>query len=121
MSKYGVQKFKTTVSIANGQTVGQSTGNALNGVLRGIIVKAPQLDGSVTLTLDIIDEDGSVTMFSRASIAENQNSVILHDAQTAPNALVVPLSGVYTIQVTASGAQSGDNDSVPIVLLIDRG
>lgn len=120
MGKFNIQRYKKTIAIADGQTVGESTAENLNGILRGFLVKAPQLDGTVTLTVAIISVDGSdeYTLISKASIAENANTPVMVDANNIY--MQIPLSGLTKIKVTASGSQSGDNDSVTVTLLIDR-
>lgn len=121
MSKYNIQRFKQTIDIADGQTIGNSVAANLNGILRGVLVDAPDLDGAVTLTVAVLLIDGAeeYTIFSQASIAENANTAILVDANNHP--LSRPLSGNIQIRVTASGAQADDDDSVAVSLLVDRG
>lgn len=118
MSKYAIQRYTVSIDIADGQTVGNSAAVELNGHLNGVLVNAPQLDGAVTLTVAVLDSDG-FTVFSQASIAENSKTAIFIDSNNFP--LALPLSGNHTIRVTASGAQSGDDDAVTVTLLIDRG
>lgn len=119
--RYNIQRYKKSLTIADGQTAISSTAEELNGLLRGILCKVPQLDGTTTITVAVIAVDGSdeYTLFSKASIAENANTPVLVDANN--EYIAIPLSGNIKITVTASGAQSGGNDTVGITLLIDRG
>lgn len=117
MSKFKMQRYSVSIAIADGQTVGTATDVPLNGILKGVLVDAPQLDGAVTLTVAITDVDG-FTVFSKASIAENAKTATYLDTNSRP--LELPLSGNHTITVTASGAQSGGNDTVGVKLLIER-
>lgn len=114
-----IQRVSATVAIADSQTVGSTAiARRLNGILRGVMVNAPQLDGTTTVTVDVLDSS-SFVVFTKASIAENAKTPIFIDANNQP--LQIPLSGTYTVRVTASGAQSGGNDSVVVDLLIGRG
>jgi hypothetical protein len=90
----------------------------LNGILKGILINVPQLVGTTTATLDILDADG-YTVYSKASLAENQRTTAYVDANNHP--LNLPLAGKYTVKVTASNAQTGQAADIPVVLLIDRG
>ena len=117
MSKYKIQRYKSTLTIADGQTSASESSVALNGILKGLLVNAPNLDGSVTLTVTITDAD-SFTVYSKSSISENTKTAIYLDASNNP--LEIPLSGNHTITITASGSQSGGNDTVEVILLIER-
>lgn len=117
MSRYAINRSSSTVTIAAGQTVGEKTAK-LYGILKGILLNVPQLVGTTTLTIDIIDED-SFTVYSKASIAENAKTTIFLDAQNNP--LHIPVSGEYTIRCTASNAQTGQAADIPVVLLVHRG
>lgn len=118
MGGYNIQRYQTSITIADSQTVGSTTGASLNGILRGVLLDVPNLDGTVTVTLDILDVDSQV-LYTKASIAENQKTAIFQDAATNP--LAIPLSGAHTIRVTASGTQTGGNDTIIVTLLVDKG
>lgn len=117
MAKFQIQRYKTTLTIADGGTTATSSAVELNGLLKGITVVAPALTGSNTLTVAIKDADGT-TIYSKASIAESATATAFVDANNHP--LQLPLSGNHTITVTSSGTESPAVD-VPVVLLIQRG
>lgn len=114
---FRIKRKVFSVAIANGQTIGNSTAQALNGRLVGITSSVPDLDGAVTLTLTVLDAEG-VTVFTKAAIAKNAVYSQFIDANNHP--LKLPLSGNHTVRATASGVQSGDNDTVPVTLLIEE-
>lgn len=118
MSYYSIGRKRIAVTIAAGETVGEETEIALNGILKGILLNVPALVGTTTLTLDILDEDG-FTLYSKASIAEDAKTVIFLDAQNNP--LHIPLFGLSTVKCTASNAQTGQAADIPVVLLVHRG
>lgn len=115
MSRSRIQRVVASITIADGETVGADATNSLHGVLKGIHANVPQLDGTTTVTVAITDADG-FTVFSKAAIAENAKTPIYVDANNQP--LSIPVSGNHTITVTASGAQSGGNDTVVVTLLV---
>jgi len=117
MGKYSVQRYSKSVVVADGATVGTADTVSLNGILIGVFVNVPQLSGTTTITLAITDAD-AYTLFSRATIAENAKTVFFIDANNHP--IRVPLSGVLTLTVTQTNAQSGALSTIPVVLLIER-
>lgn len=117
MGKFNVQRFKQTVTILDESASGEITNQNLNGFLRGVGLDVPQLDGTTTVTIDILDADG-ITVYTKASIAENAKTFIGLDAQNNP--LNVPLSGLHTIRITASSTQTSGDKAIPVVLLIER-
>jgi hypothetical protein len=112
-----IKRVRQSIDIADGQTIGQGTDVTLNGLVRGIMLNVPQLDGVSTVTFDLIDSD-NFTVYTKSSISENAKTTVFSD--TNNESLVVPVSGDYTLQVTASNTQSGNNDSVTVVLLVEE-
>lgn len=104
------------VTIPDTDTTITSSAVTLNGLLRGVTVVAPALTSSATLTVAVIDADGT-TIFSKAAIPGNAKTAIMIDANNYP--LQVPLSGSHTIAVTASGAQTGAK-AITVNLLISK-
>lgn len=126
---YNIQRYKTTLTIdfsENDTTIvsgalpsdsGESLPRTFNGLLRGILLNVPDLNGTTpTLTITIKDADG-FTVYTKASIAENGLTSVFLDAQNNP--LNIPLSGKHTITLVTSEAQTEDQD-IDVVLLIDR-
>lgn len=119
MSRYQIQRYKTTLTLDFSEDDNEIvSGNIpLNGILKGIIPTAPDLDGTQTYTITIKDADGNV-VYTKASLTENQASPQFVDANNRP--LELPLSGNHTITITTSGAQTADR-IFTVVLLINRG
>jgi len=118
MSKYRIQRYNQTVTIAaDGTTQTDSTAN-LNGYLVAIMANVPALVGTTTLTISLVDPDG-YTLYSKASIAEGARFTEFADGNNVLRK--IPLSGIHQITVTASNAQTGAAAPIPIALLIDRG
>lgn len=116
---YRIQRYKQTVTIAaEGTTKADPTTRVLNGYLVGIQADVPALVGTTTLTLALTDEDG-YTLYSKASIAEGAKFTEFADSNNVLRK--IPLTGIVTITVTASNAQTGAAAPIPVVLLIDRG
>ncbi len=117
MSKYQIQRYKTTLTIPDGGNTIDSAAVGLNGLLKGIIPVVPALTSAGTLTVTIKDKDG-YTVFSKSSIASSTSTGLFVDSNNQPYEL--PLSGDHTITVTASGNQTGAKN-ISVVLLIQRG
>lgn len=117
MGKYNIQRYKKSVVVADGQTVGTIDTANLNGLIRGIIANVPQLTGTTTITLTVTDEDGQ-TVFTKSAIAENAKSSYYIDANNFP--LQIPVCGVLTLTVTQTNAQSGAASTIPVTFLIAR-
>lgn len=118
MSKYSIQRLKTSVIIANGQTSGNSAvGFETNGILRGIAVSAPQMT-EATYTIAIKDGNSfGHTLFTSGNLNKNAvSSVFLFDAN---NPLEIPLTGLSTLSVTSAGAE-GAARTFQVELLIVR-
>lgn len=117
MAKFRIQKFKQTITLdfAGNSTVITATGVPLNGILTATTIKtAATVDTSATTAVKLTDSD-NVDVFSRTGLAVNTNTqALLADATR------VPLSGLYTITVTFSAAQTA-NRATDVTLLIDRG
>lgn len=118
MSKFNIQRHTTTITVADGETVGTESVENINGFIVGILVNVPQLTGTTTITLALTDSDG-YTLFSKATIAENQKTVTLADTNNHP--LRIPTSGELNYTVTQTNAQSGADSEIAVALLIDRG
>lgn len=114
--KYRIQRYKTTLTIADGGTTITSSAIPFSGILKGVLLDIPSLTSSATTTVEILDADG-FTIYSKASIAHNAKSGNLTDA--AGNPLHLPLSGNHTVKLTVSGAQTGAKN-IPVVLLVLR-
>src|SRR5947207_3320845 len=90
-----IKRPKYSLPLTHGASANTVSATAtLNGLLREAIIKTPaSVDGSATVTLNIIDVDG-YTVYTKSGIAVNTNSINL-----LTNDLRVPLSGSYTIQI----------------------
>lgn len=107
--------YTVTIDFSEDTTVGTLAGVSLNGILRGILLDVPDLTGTTTLTFTITDESG-YTVYTKASIAENQKTALYVDANNIP--LELPLVGSHTLTVTASNAQGADQD-VDVELIVE--
>ncbi|SDP33275.1 hypothetical protein SAMN04487914_10891 [Arthrobacter sp. ok909] len=116
MSKFGIQRYKTSLTILSGTTNIVSASLALNGLLRGISISAPVMTGA-SFTVTIKDADG-FTVYNKASIAPNALTSAYVDANNQP--LQLPLSGGYTITLLSAGTEAADR-AFGVALLIDRG
>lgn len=116
---YGIQRYTQTVTIlADGTTANAPTTRSLNGYLVGVLADVPALVGTTTLTIAITDAAG-YTLYSKDSIAEGAKFTDFADANNVLRR--IPVSGILTITVTASNAQTAAAAPIPVVLLIDRG
>lgn len=115
MSKYQIQRYKTSGVILDTTALIAITTASLNGKIKGIMANVPALTAANTLTLAITDVDG-FTVFSKAAIVNNALFQAFVDANNQP--LELPVAGVLTITLTASGNQTGAK-TIPIVLLIE--
>ena len=118
MNKYNIQRYTKEVTVLDGQTVGTIDTDSLNGLIRGIIADVPALTGTTTITLLITDQDGA-TVYTKATIAEEAATGFYIDANNYP--LQIPVSGILTLKVTQTNAQSGADSIIPVTLLVDRG
>ena len=100
-----VARQKVDVVIADGETVGTATVGISGRIIRASY-DIPALDGDVTVTVALSDEDGT-SLYSKASVAEGAktNDAAMVAAAT-PHGIV--FAGTLTITVTATGAQTGD-------------
>lgn len=119
MSKYRVLRLDKPLTIDVSENNTTITGELFDiyGLLRGLKVKVPQLDGTTTVTVTLLDSDGK-TVYTKAAIAENDTTYVNVDTNNHP--LQLALAGQYKLQVVASGAQSSDQ-TVTTSLYIDRG
>lgn len=120
MGKYNIQKFTvpgTVIAIETDADEILTAAFELNGLLRGILVQAPDLDDTDTFTIKVEDADGYV-LFSQATLAESTKHALMVDANNM--ALAVPLSGSLKVRITASGDQVA-NRTFAVRLLVDRG
>ncbi len=121
MGKFNVQLFKTTITIADGGTIGNSSALTINGLVRRILLDIPAMTTSVNTVLTLIYLDGTeeFVLFTSGNLAENGNRVITNDGETQPNPLQVPITTNCKIRLTAAGVQSGAK-AIPVYLLIER-
>lgn len=117
MSRYPIQRFKQTVTVANGGTTANGAVATVNGILRGIVIVAPNMTSS-TYTVKILDDDGNV-IFSKASLNKSATSVIMVDASTIPLAIPLSNSGTAVINILAASTEGAARD-LPVTLLIER-
>lgn len=116
IKRFGRLKF--TLPLTHGASANTVTQNAnyVNGLLRSAIVKAPaSVDGSATLTLNILDVDSNI-IYTKASIAANTTSINLLTQD-----LSVPIVGTYQVQIVFSANQTATDTSTGVVLIVDRG
>lgn len=116
MSKFGIQRCKTSLTILSGTTNIVSASLALNGLLRGISISAPVMTGA-SFTVTIKDADG-FTVYNKAAIAPNALTSAFVDASSQP--LQLPLSGGHTITLLSASSEGADR-VLSVALLIDRG
>ena len=107
-----------TTAVAQEQALGAtglSNQVTLNGILREIFITAPASDdGSATITVTLADIDGNVQWTSTALAAgSGTNKTLLTNDQR------VPLSGLYTLQVTYSANQTTTASTTKVVLYIE--
>lgn len=114
-TKYPIARKVVTVTIANGQSVGQANA-VLNGHIERMIYDVPDLTGVGTLTVDLLDED-TTNLYSKAAIPENAKTVDNGMVAAAtPNGIAVVET--VTIKATASaGAQTGDQ-TIKVIMYI---
>lgn len=110
-----VLSYKVPITIADSATAGSLASIPINGIMKGYSITAPNLTGTVTVTLAITDVWGT-TVYSKASIAENATTTSFVDANNFPYEL--PLVGPITVTITASGAQTGDQSLSVIIYYI---
>jgi len=108
MSYNRIKKYAVPVTIASSGTTKTSGVVPINGLLRGIVVDAPDLDDSDTYTVTLIDEEGA-TIQTFATLAEN--SVVAKYIDANNNYFNQPLHNPQ-VTITASGAQAAARDFV---------
>lgn len=116
MSLYPIGRTDRQVVIDAAADSGESVAFEANGILRGVLVDAPDLDDTDTYTVAVETDDG-FSLVSEASLTENSKSAVMVDGNDM--ALAVPLSGQHVIKVTASGAQAAER-TFTVSLLIER-
>lgn len=82
----------------------------LNGRIRRVVFTLPNLDGTDTGTVTILDADGQ-TVYTKATVAESTSSNETTDLAVA---------GLHTIQIDTSGAQTA-NKTFYVTIVIDKG
>lgn len=115
--KFRIGKWKNTLTLlfATNNTVISQANVPLNGVLMAINIKTPAaVDSAATVAVKLTDADG-VDVYSKSGVAVNTNTQTL-----LTNDQRVPLSGLYTVTVTFSAAQTA-NRNTDVSLLLDRG
>ncbi|MFD4554415.1 hypothetical protein ACFWP5_08805 [Streptomyces sp. NPDC058469] len=117
MGKFRIQRVKASLTILNTTTTIVSAAIPLNGLLRGIIVAAPDLSSTNTYAATVKDVDG-YTVYTKAALVKNTTTAAFIDANNQP--LQLPLSGDHTITLTSSGTEGADR-VFSVTLLIDRG
>lgn len=96
-----VDKVTVTIDISAHTTVGSTTITD-NGKLEMVIIDAPDLEASHTLTVDLKTPEGA-DIYTKSSISENTQTV---DRPSSDTLLV----GTTTVEVTSSGAEVSDQD-----------
>lgn len=117
MSSFKIRRRKIAVTVADGQTVGSADSPSISGKIRGIVADVPNLTGTTTITLALLDQDGA-TIYSKASIAESAKTAAYIDANNYP--LQIPVCGVVTARVTQTNAQSGADAITNVTLLMEE-
>jgi len=105
-----------TIDVSESTTVGETDTN-MNGVILAYAITVPALAGTTTVTLNLEDPN-DVEWYSKASIAEGATTVVT--LQNTDCNLNLPVFGTTTVQVTASGAQSEDQN-ITVVFLYEDG
>ena len=107
-----------TTAVAQEQALGAtglSNQVTLNGILREVIITPPATDdGSATITISLADIDGNV-VWSKSGLAAGSSASI----NLLTNDQRVPLSGLYTLQVTYSANQTTTASTTKVVLYIE--
>lgn len=115
--KYPIKRHSQTFTIPDeGTDITANTSKALNGTLVGILLDVPALDGTTTLTITVKDADG-YTLFSKASIAEGAKTSLILDGSLAMN---IPISGILSVTLLASNAQTTAAVPIPVVFLVKQ-
>ena len=120
MSKFNIQRYTLPLILlfATNNTTIASSAIEFNGLLRGLLITAPDLEGVTTFTITITDADGFV-VYSKAALAESTSHAIFDDPDLTDFILERPLSGDHTITIVTSGVQTADR-TFAVKLLIER-
>lgn len=105
--------FQPVIDFSVDNTTGEVSKD-LNGALKGAFVIVPNLEGSGTVTLNILDEDNNV-YFSKAGIAENTTTV-LETSEFQADGKIDHVAGKVTVEIISSVAQIADQ-TIDIILL----
>ena len=118
-----VFRFEATqLSRDSGDANDVSTTATLNGIIRQITVGVNDNTGNKTVTVDIIDDNGSV-LFTTETIAEGTTSApVVQQFFTASSTdmpLAIPVTGTITLNVNLSGDPGSGGMTIDIVLYGD--
>lgn len=114
----GIVAIKKSITIdysANATTASVEASGVKNGLLKGIVVVAPNLASTHSYTFSITDNYSS-TVFSRASLVENTTTTIFTDSNNFP--LDTPFAGPLTLKVVTSGDETADVTFTVIVYVL---
>lgn len=119
-----MSNFKRRITRRGGSVVidaasdtGELILSSVNGLIKRILITAPDLDDTDTFTITIADEDGYI-LYTQETVGEDQQLNIDQDANSL--ALDIPVAGQVTITIVTSGAQSAEA-TFGVVLVVDRG
>lgn len=110
-----IWRTKKTITIANGQTSGQTAVFGCNGTLTTAVVVLPDMT-QATCTITIVDEEGN-ELFNSGALAKNGTRIVRTFAgPTSDVALRAPLCGAIYIKATSAGAE-GAARTINVTLL----
>jgi hypothetical protein len=115
---YNIQKYTKTLTLLyqSDDNLIEDALHYFNGIVRGIVLVVPNLEGSDTASISLIDDAG-VVVYTKTGLAESTtHQLYTYDAN---NVLQFPLSGNYKISIGTSGAQTA-NRAFTVALLVER-
>ena len=98
---FPVWQKKVIITVLNGASTG-STDININGKIEQLIISVPDLEGTGTATLDILDED-SKSWYTSPAESENADYLI--------NSTIL-LAGTTTLKITTDVAQTADKNII---------